>query len=324
MKTTDKAKAVISEILAGKSVSEIRQDLSIDDNDWYRISAKAYSLHIVDARQKREKESKKANVIATSCDEISDLLELNDHLANYALCLPTIATKHDLNVVLSLLPMMPQSEDRLLLLIEEMTLGPRIRAMQNVGRIRQFSIFKDFSGLVEAATLCYYRGNYPSSFLTLVPVVEGIILKWSGYQGVGKKPEFDQIRKFFKNAHVRNPCPGNPLFHNIFCKVSDKIISDHFYLHSEKGGAYAEFNRHQAAHLMRGAIFATKENCIRLFLLLDMMTEIYYYESRCRDPRLYLTTEEISKEIMLYKELQISMALGNTPESILLLKKNTA
>lgn len=318
MKTIDKAKIAISRIEAGEQISAVREGISTTEDDWFRVSAKAYSLHLQAARKKRKEDSKKRNIATTSNEEIGEIFELNDKLAAYAVCLPTLATKSDIRAALFLLPGMPQAENQLLLLIENMTLEPRIRALQNIGRIRHFPAFKEFAHLVEAATLCYYRGNYASSYLTLVPVIEGIILRWSGYQGVGEKPEFEEIRKFFGSAHVRQPCPGNPLFHDVFCKACDKIINDHLYRPSQSGTAYAEFNRHQASHLLRDTTFATRENCIRLFLLLDTMAEIYLYETNCNDPRWNLTNEDTRREVTLYRALQIETALGNSPESILL------
>ena len=318
MKTIEKAKIAISRIEAGNQISVVRESISTDEDDWFRISAKAYSLHLQAARKKRKEDSKKRNIATTSNQEIDELLELNDKLAAYAVCLPTPATKSDIRAALILLPGMPQSENQLMLLIEGMTLEPRIRALQNIGRIRHFLVFKEFSYLVEAATLCYYRGNYASSYLTLVPVIEGIILRWSGYQGIGEKPEFEEIRKFFGSPHVRQPCPGNPLFHDVFCKACNKIINDHLYQPSQCGAAYAEFNRHQASHLLRDRTFATRENCIRLFLLLDTMAEIYLYETNCNDPSWNLTNDDTRSEVTLYRALQLETALGNSPESNLL------
>ena len=318
MKTIDKAKLAISRIVMGEKVSLVRHEIAADDDDWSRVSAKARLLHLQAARKQRKDDTKKRNVIATSNEEIGEILELNDRLSVYAVCLPTLASKADYSAARSLLPKMPQSESQLLLLIEDMTLEPRVRSLQNIGRIRHLAAFKEFSNFVEAATLSYYRANYASAYLTLVPVIEGVILRWSGYQGTGDKPEFEEIRKFFSASHVRQPCPANPLFHDVFCRACDKIINDHLYQPSQRGTAYAEFNRHQAAHLLRDITFATRENCIRLFLLLDTMAEIYLYETYCHDPRWGLRDEDTHREVTLYKALHRQTALGNTPEVILL------
>lgn len=318
MKTIEKAKVTISRITSGDPVAVVRSEIANNKEDWFRISSKAYSLHLQTARTQRKEDTKKRNISTTSNNEISDILELNNNLSTYAICLPTRATQSDLKKAMALLPEMPSTETKMLYLIENITLEPKIRAQQNIGRIRQFDNFKEFAHLVEAATLCYFRGNYASSYLTLVPVIEGIILRWSGYQGLGKKPAFDEIRKFFRTFYIRQPCPANPLFHDIYCKACDKIINEHLYRPSHNGTAYAEFNRHQASHLLRDTTFANRENCIRLFLLLDTMAQIYNYESRCSDPMFYLTGKDIIREVTFYTSILLQTEMGNTPESTLL------
>lgn len=320
MKTIDKAKIVISRIIAGEQVNVLRKELAIGEDAWFRISAKAYSLHLEAARKKRKEDAKKTHIACTSREEIDQILDLNDKLAAFALCLPTLATRADIKATHFLLQEMPKAESQLLLLMEKITLEPRIRALQNIGRIRQFGVFKEFSNFVEAATLCYYRGNYVSSYLTLVPIIEGIILRWSGYRGIGEKPVFDKIRRFFGKSHVRQPCPENPLFHDVFCRACDRIINDHLYRPSQRGTAYAGFNRHQASHLLRATTFATRENCIRLFLLLDTMAEIYLYETSCPDPKWHLTDDDTRREVTIYRALQVESVLSKTPENILLAK----
>jgi hypothetical protein len=221
MKTIDKAKLAISRIAAKEQVSLVRQEIAADDDDWFRVSAKAYSLHLQAARKQRKEYAKKRNVATTSNEEIGEILELNEKLSAYAVCLPTLATKSDIKAALFLLPQMPQTESQLLLLIENMTLEPRVRALQNIGRVRHFAAFKEFANLVEAATLCYYRGNFASAYLTLVPVIEGIILRWSGYQGIGDKPEFEEIRKFFGSPHVRE----TPCFTTYFAEPATALLT---------------------------------------------------------------------------------------------------
>ncbi|EGR1041793.1 hypothetical protein EFU28_18905, partial [Vibrio cholerae] len=46
--------------------------------------------------------------------------------------------------------------------------------------------------------------------------------------------------------------------------------------------------------------FRKQRHCTRLFLLLDVMTELYYYETYCDDPRFYLTSEQIALEFNTY------------------------
>lgn len=59
---------------------------------------------------------------------------------------------------------------------------------------------------------------------------------------------------------------------------------------------------------------------VRLFNIIDVMTEIFYYETYCNDPRFYLKGEEFSLEMENYEILitQSCSSLLRTPEKILL------
>jgi hypothetical protein len=320
MKTQEKTNLVISRIVAGESVVKVRDDLTTDADDWFRTSAKAYAIWLKDAKIQRSKDLKKPNVAGPSNELIDEILGINEKLCEYALCISTMTTTSELKTIKLLVEELPKSEISILAMIKNATMEPRMRALQNIGRIHHFEAFKEFSHIVESATISYYRENYIGAYLTLVPVIEGVILRWSGYVGVGDKPEFEEIRKFFRVSHIRQSCPHNPQFHEVFAKACDKILNKHLYKPSGHGSAYSEFNRHQASHLLRDSKFATNDNCIRLFLLLDTMAEIYLYETWCEDQRWYLKDKDISKEVSIYKFLQREAASGTSAESILLEK----
>lgn len=318
MKTIDKANEILKLIKSRTPINEVKARVCSDDQDWFRASAKAYSLHLENTRKERKDDEKNPHVSCTSNDEIKEIIALNHKLADYALTVPTLASMHDFRNLEQLSIGMPSNEHKVFSIIEECTMCPRIRALQKKGRLETFKIFKEFSKLIDAATLSYYRQNYFSAYLTLVPVIEGILLRWLGFQGNGKKPEFEDLRKFFRNSHVRQPCPGNPLFHEVYIKACDKILTEHLFRPSESGDAYSNFNRHLAAHLLRDSPFATKENSIRLFLLIDVMTEIYYYETFCKDHRFSIKKEEFAVDWEIYESLVQNQSLTFSPERALL------
>lgn len=319
-KTIDKAKRVVNYLSNGGSVSEIKNIEATDDSAWHRISAKAYDIHLINSRKKRTEDEKKPNVACTSNDEVKEILLLSSKLADYALSLPSVSTMHDIQILQKLMVSMPANEHKIIATIESITMSPKIRGLQKKGRFEHFSAFKEFSTIIDAAVISYYRRNYISSYLTLVPVIEGILLRWIGYSGVGKKPEFDDLRNFFSNSHARQPCPGNALFYEVYIKACDKLLKNHLYKPSDKGSAYSNFNRHLAAHLLSDSEFATQDNCVRLFNIIDVMTEIFFYETHCSDPRFYLKNEEFSLEMENYEKLinQSFSPLLKTPEQVLL------
>jgi hypothetical protein len=317
-KTTNKANEVVKLLrVDGKTVAEAKNTCT-DNDEWHRVSSKAYNLFIDQAKKKRKEDEKKSHVSATSNKVIVDLLVTNDVLADYALFVPAFATMPELNYINKLIIDLPQTEISILKLLGDKTMSPMWRIRQKKGRIQHFQIFKEFTKLIDAATLSYYRTNYISSYLTLAPVIEGIILRWMGFDGTGEKPEFEEIKKFFRFSHRRQPCPGNVLFYDVYTKVCNKILNEHLYKPSQSGASYANFNRHLAAHLLYNAQFATKENCVRLFMLIDAMTEIYYYETYISDPRFSLKDEDTKEESDIYINMIIDQAINQSPEEKIL------
>ncbi|HHY21278.1 MAG TPA: hypothetical protein GX525_05205, partial [Bacilli bacterium] len=60
-----------------------------------------------------------------------------------------------------------------------MVINPWQRAYQIEYRFKPSKIFNDFMKVIESATYDLMIGNYISSYLSLVPVVEAILRKWA-------------------------------------------------------------------------------------------------------------------------------------------------
>ncbi|MEH6450390.1 MAG: hypothetical protein V7765_17095 [Oleispira sp.] len=319
-RTLEKVKLLKDLINSGTSAANARKTICTDKQDWFRVSSKAYELHMQEAKRDREILQNKPSFICASNEDVEKTINLNHKLSQYALSMSPFNTMTDFKHLYKLSTSSPIDEHALITIIASATMCPRMRALQKKGRFEHFYIFKDLSILIESATLSYYRENYISSFLTLVPAVEGVLLRWSGHKNSEKKPQFDDLRKFFKNSHRRNPFPGNPSFHEVHTIACDKIINEHLFKPSMSGESHSDFNRHIAAHLLKEPTFATKDNCIRLFLLMDLMAEIFVYENNCYDPRFELSHQDTKQEICLYKSIIASSLYEETAEKMLLLR----
>jgi len=308
-----KANEIIRLIEQGKSTESVKTEISILPDKWFRFSSKAYNIYLDKAKKERKGIENRKHVSATSNDQIIEIIGLNEKLGDFALLLPIFSTNGELKAISDLVDNLPSTEDEIIKIIGRATMHPRLRALQKKGRIEKFEYFKVFSKLVDAAILSYYRTNFISCYLTLLPVIEGVLIRWMGYTETSTKPEFEDVRKFFKNSAQRQPCPYNVLFHNVYVKACDKILNKHFYKPTTNGNSWANFNRHVASHLLNDNHFGTKENCIRLFILLDTMTEIFVYESRINDPRFNIRQDEIENDINLYTTVILDNII-TTPE----------
>lgn len=316
-KAAVKAQEIIDLIKSGNSIESIKSQVSSSADEWHKYSSKAYNICLEKEGKERKSLKNKPHVSVTPNEDITSILNLNKILGNYGLLLPIFSTNPELTSIKNLSAQLPASESQIIQIIGNMTVHPRIRVMQKKGRMEKFEYFKIFSKLLDAAVLSYYRTNFISCYLTLLPIVEGVIIRWMGYTELDKKPEFEDIRKFFKNSAQRQPFPFNIQFHDLYVKVCDKILNEHFYLPTEKGSAYANFNRHVASHLLNDNQFATKENCIRLFILIDTMTEVYLYESRQNDPRFELNNDDLKDDIGYFATALLDN-ISATPEHLIL------
>lgn len=316
--STTKANEIIKLIEGGQTVDSVKTTVSKTPSEWYNYSSKAYNVSLEKGKKERKNIESKPHVSATTNNEVQEIINLNEKLSDFALLLPIFSTMGDLIGLKDLVKNLPASESEIIIQIGKVTMHPRLRVMQKQGRFEIYEHFKIFSKLIDAAVLSFYRTNFISCYLTLLPVIEGIIIRWMGYTESGVKPEFEDIRKFFKNSAQRQPCPHNILFHNIYTKACDKILNNHFYKPTTTSGvSYANFNRHVASHLLNNDQFGTKENCIRLFILIDAMTEIFLYESRINDPRFNLRNEDMAKDIEAFSSVIVENT-NNTPEHIIL------
>ena len=287
-------------------VAEVKAILAIDDSTmWSKVSALVYQKAQAEARKERDKDARRPHVSTTSNADITDLLALNEQLASYALLAPPTITVADFRRIGQLAAELPASESAILAYLDSIITSPKTCAILKQG-FEYCPAFQSFAPLVEAAIIAYYQENYISAFLTLVPVVEGLILRWNGFDGTGPepKPEFETIRKFVGNSYLRQPNPGNVLFHDVYVKASQAILNKHLYLNSETGSAYANFSRHLAAHLLSNEAFATQPNCVRLFILLDALLKVHNYETKpAKDPRFHVDEPLLQRDALRYQLL---------------------
>ncbi|WP_421927421.1 hypothetical protein [Lysinibacillus capsici] len=175
--------------------------------------------------------------------------------------------------------------------ILRMVKNPWQRSYQVEYRFKPTKIFNDFMKIIESATYDLMIGNYICSYLSLVPVVEAILRKWSidksnEIESVNKKGDFS-IYVFEKNL-VKYLNEKNKERHSNIkfqkwisnqIKYFDFMIREVFYLrfNASEDGVKKEFNRNRTLHLLDNIedTVALRDNNTRIFLLLDIIAELY-------------------------------------------------
>lgn len=310
---------IIEKINHGLSISEVKNDLKITSDNWHRISESTCKKYL--ANEKASHDS--AAGIKTSLETIAKIRSLNKKLNEYALSIPPYpTTEHDFNQINEIFKQEGYSE-KLVQRIAQIHIKPDFRVTQELGMIQHFPCFAPYLKIIQATTLCYYQQNFISCYLTLLPCIEGIIQRWRGLTSINnrKGSGFQDLKCFFKNGFKRNPCPSNPIFYEIFIETADQLLVENFFLNNAQGNGFENFNRHIALHMIDEPNYLTQSNCIRLFTLLDLMLEIYWYENPSHDHRFYLERDIIFQSAQPYLMAQCETFL-KTPEKQILNKKS--
>lgn len=287
------------------SIEKIKEKYQFNDEEWSYVSKKIYDNFLTAQKVKRERDlnNKDLHISAASTEEVDRYIEVNNKLLDYALAIPIISTVADFNKIENELKNGGTDNVLIVNYIKDIIMSPVFRSQQQVGRFEKIPMFYEFSKIINAGLLSYYRGNYISSFMTIAPVIEGIILRWYGFPDQkDTKPNFKKIKEFIKKSYQRQPMPSNVLFMEAYVTVANKIFTEHYFKPSTSGASYDNFNRHLALHLLNNSQFITEDNIMRLFLLLDMLSEIYLYEKNMQDPRFKLKNIDIIHYIDIYKE----------------------
>ena len=308
-------------LTGGASLSAARVAVGLEKAEdmpaWGRVCSVIYNNALLAAKNERDQDMRTRHVVTTTHDEVERIIAVNERLTQLALQLPETSTIRDVEFIEQLLPALPAAEETIVAHISKFLMSPKIRAVQKHGRFTKLAPFQPFAKIIDAATLSYFRNNYISCFLTLAPVVEGVLLRWQGYAGGPNKPAFDDLRRFFRQGHLRQPRPHNAQFHKLHSDAAHAILNRHLFRPTQSGTGHGHFNRHQAAHLLSDVDFATQPNCLRLFLLLDIMSEIYVYESRQPDPR-FASKLPTSPDLDVYDAMLFERTRHTLAEDIIL------
>lgn len=240
---------------------QLKQEYNISDDIWPKVQKDISEEWRSVYRQHRGN------------DEHLSYLKADTDLSQYALALPHNASAQVVNSVNGYIAHGQTTElaDYIVLLIME----PKYRARLVLKRYNEVPLFKEFAHLIEASYFAFLRDNFAAAFMTILPVIEGIISRWANRP---HKMSFPEMWEFVRKTPERNPLLSLPLFADIWAETCATIMEDHFYKKTTEGPAFADFNRHLALHLLQSQNFCTHHNIMRAFLLLDLLGDLYLAE----------------------------------------------
>lgn len=149
--------------------------------------------------------------------------------------------------------------------------------------------------LIDEATLCYYRGYYTAALASLFIVMENYLRQLASWQPGQPDPSFSTLRAAINNLP---PSPARD--------EAKAIISVIYSRYNPLTPPQFSFNRHGLLHGLRGPLDIDRMNCVRLFLLFDILCSaeglcngLVYHEKFYLRHKTYEACIRLAAEVML-------------------------
>jgi hypothetical protein len=138
--------------------------------------------------------------------------------------------------------------------------------------------------VIESATLALFQENYIAAYLTLMPVIEGTILRWMGFNPANTKPPFADVKAFLaaKLPEVRKKIETANASDNLKevalaqAEYLEAVIKTHLFEQHLK--RISDFNRHLAGHLIGKPEYCNSFNLATLFVLFDNLVDMILWD----------------------------------------------
>lgn len=246
--------------------------------------------------------------------------KVNQRLRRYALIFHPYGRADELAKADAILQGESPSEGELLSLLHDIVMGPGTRARLLTGMYMKVPLCAEFAYVIDASYFAYARGNYVAAFLAIVPIVEGLLLRWRGHRSATlASPPIAEAAKWVRETPKRNPLLATPLLADSWAESCSYILEHHFYKNTQLGSGHNNFNRHLTLHMLEDRRFCSPDNLMRAFLLLDVLTWLYLCEQGEGDPIMFLKTEEEEPHIRAYRQAMMEQitGAGTRPEELL-------
>lgn len=141
----------------------------------------------------------------------------------------------------------------------------------------QLPIFQGLLPLLDEVLLLFFARKYISAYMTLLPVVEGLLLRWAD-----KLKDIDtfKFRDFIEAKSqkvIKNHQKDMWCRHNF--ELLKFIICEFLFKRSDKFSIETMFNRNVALHLLNDPEYLqSQKNCMRLFTIIDLIANCYIYD----------------------------------------------
>lgn len=160
-------------------------------------------------------------------------------------------------------------------ILSDIAFHPQFRAFF-VFRSLTLPHVREYSHLYESAIHAYYKRDYISAALTLLPAIEGILLNYYGWKFGSKesKPSPQQLINHVLATEFTNSPTSQRVKSTMFRDTLAEFLKKWIYIRTENADFSLSFlNRHFALHGMGPQPFYRPADVHRLVLLFDLIIE---------------------------------------------------
>ena len=174
-------------------------------------------------------------------------------------------------------------KENLKYLVTKEIISPSRRAYQTTYFYRELDIFKPFVYILDVATICFLEGNWICSYLSILPVIEGVLKQWQLEADIKDGKGIKALcKEIFELVLSKYDLKNN--FYNYLklqCDFLHEILRDDFFEHGDKiieKNPEQNFGRNIALHMSKIPKYSDSGlNVARLFLILDIISKLYLH-----------------------------------------------
>ena len=176
-------------------------------------------------------------------------------------------------------------------LLTDIIFHPLFRAFFVV-RAKELQYLKSFSHHLEKAILHYYKNDYFSAVLCLLPAVEGCLLSYFGWEfGQSRKPSINKLIEEIEKCRMQT---YDPVSYKMYSSALSIFLRNWIYSDtSTTDTTFSYLNRHYVLHGMGMGNYYSLSDVNRLIMFFDLLIEFLSIEERRR----YVFIPENNKQI---------------------------
>jgi len=221
---------------------------------------------------------------------IRSIIDIDKYLRPEYLCCPSYHTINGQWIIDAYSYIKSGRIDRLKYHVTSEVSLPWRRAYQVTELYQQLAIFRPYAYLLDVSTIAFLEGNWLCSYLSVVPIIEGLFRDWAKKLEVeiGEREATSKwISRVLNGAQDRLDTTSYYHRHlNLKVEFLRDVLSNDFFKHGStvlktKNAEDRVFNRGIPAHMLRvPQSMESGINTANLFLIIDLIAELYLQAHR--------------------------------------------